>query len=444
MSFVGSTRLLLADRYRLEGRIGSGRTATVWWAWDEVLGRPVAVKVLSVSLLPDLALRTRLRDETQAVVGMSHPGIVTILDFGEASVPGGRSTPYIVMEFLDGESLASRLTRGPLPWEEASRVCREVASALAFAHAEGLIHHNLRPANVFLTAAGAKVLGFGTGKAMYDPADFSALSLFEPARLPETSPYAAPEQLGEGAVTSAADVFALGTILAEALVGRLARDVPLPSGVPEELAFLCVRCLATDPASRPSAAEVAELLAAPIRPSATQVTEFLTLPFGPSAREVPALGDELRETARTAGADPADALSEQLLDEAERRRRCRQFAIDAAAAAVVVLVLLSLLKDARHANPPSPAMTARAAAAPAPPAGTRAPSTSGPLPRTPQQTWTVTRAPSTAEPAGPSIQVNLVDSLTRLRRSVSAGVAEGEIRSDVGVDLNNLVTNLQR
>jgi len=101
------------------------------------------------------------------------------------------------------------------------------------------------------------------------------------------------------------------------------------------------------------------------------VTEFLTLPLGPSAREVPAPWDELRDTATTAGADPADALSKQLLDEAERRRRCRQFAIDAAAAAIVVLVLLSLLKDSRHADPSSPAMTARAAAASALPAGTR-------------------------------------------------------------------------
>jgi serine/threonine protein kinase len=433
MSPEEPARLRLADRYRLERRLGSGRTSTVWWAWDELLARPVAVKVLSVSLLPDLALRARLSDETRTVAEVSHPGIVAVHDFGEASVPGGRSTPYIVMEFLDGESLVSRLERGRLAWREASRVCGKVASALAFVHARGLIHHNMTPANIFLTADGVKMLGLGMGKAVYREG-FSALGLFEPAGPQGTSSYAAPEQLGGGPVTSAADVHALGRILAECLVGRLTRDTPLPSDVPDDLALICVQCLASEPGSRPSAAKVAELLAALVRPAAHELPSTQRLP-GPW------------KGARDAAAEAADAPGTRYAnrrrradEHAEQRRRRRQLVIDAVAAVIVLLFMVGLMRgSSQHSDQPSPALTNRAAA---PALHTGRQSSAGPRPaEAPQPATTMVRAPVMA--AGRPAQTRPAYALQRLRQAVDTGVGLGEIRHGVGIELDGVVTGLR-
>jgi len=266
---------LVGDRYRLIERLGTGGMSVVWRGHDQVLGRAVAVKVLSPRLAGDAAFRDRLRQEALAAARLCHPHITGIFDFGESPLDEHRTVPYVVMELNDGESVAARLTRrGPLPWRDAVVIAAEVASALATAHARGVVHRDVTPANVMLTGAGAKVVDFGISALIgqQDSAPDGSL-LGTPA-------YLAPERLGGGQVSPAADVYALGVLLHRMLTGRLpwpagtttqalrahlfAEPAPLPElpGMPAQIAALCLRCLAKRPEDRPGAAGVATTLAA--------------------------------------------------------------------------------------------------------------------------------------------------------------------------------------
>ena len=269
---IGSLRI--AGRYRLVEKLGTGGMSEVWRGYDETLGRSVAVKVLSPRLAGDQMFRDRMRQEALAAARLSHPHITGIFDFGESPLDEQLTIPYVVMELNDGESVSARLARrGPLPWREAVTVAVEVASALATAHARGVVHRDVTPANVMLTGGGAKVVDFGISAIIgqRDAAPDGSL-LGTPA-------YLAPERLGGSQVSASADVYALGLLLYRALCGRLpwpaettsealrahlyADPEPLPAipGLPESVADLCLRCLTKDPADRPVAAEVARDLA---------------------------------------------------------------------------------------------------------------------------------------------------------------------------------------
>ena len=268
----------IGGRYRLVEKLGTGGMSVVWRGYDETLGRSVAVKVLSPRLADDQSFRDRLRQEALAAARLCHPHITGIFDFGESplnSLSDARLTvPYVVMELNDGESVAARLSRqGPLPWREAVTVAVEVASALATAHARGVVHRDVTPANVMLTVTGAKVVDFGISAIVgeRDAAPDGSL-LGTPA-------YLAPERLGGGQVAAATDVYALGLLLYRLLTGRLpwpaettaealrahlyADPDPLPSLplLPESVGELCLRCLAKAPGDRPDAASVARVLA---------------------------------------------------------------------------------------------------------------------------------------------------------------------------------------
>ncbi|GAA3350755.1 hypothetical protein GCM10020358_77850 [Amorphoplanes nipponensis] len=272
---TGGQGSLVGDRYRLIERLGAGGMSVVWRGHDLVLGRAVAVKVLSPQLAGDTAFRDRLRQEALAAARLCHPHITGIFDFGESPLDQHRTVPYVVMELNDGESVAARLgRRGPLPWREAVAVAAEVASALATAHARGVVHRDVTPANVMLTGTGAKVVDFGIS-ALIGQRDAAP-----DGSLLGTPAYLAPERLGGGAVAPAADVYALGLLLYRALTGRLpwpagnttqalrahlfADPEPVPSlpGMPAQVADLCLRCLAKQPEDRPAAATVAAALAA--------------------------------------------------------------------------------------------------------------------------------------------------------------------------------------
>jgi hypothetical protein len=267
--------LRVAGRYRLVEKLGAGGMSVVWRGYDEVLGRPVAVKVLSPRFSGDQAFRDRLRQEALAAARLAHPHITGIFDFGETPLNGELSVPFVVMELNDGESVAARIGRqGSLDWCEAVSIAAEVASALATAHARGLVHRDVTPANVMLTGAGAKVVDFGISAAIgqRDAAPDGSL-LGTPA-------YLAPERLGGAHVAAAADVYALGLLLYRSLTGRLpwpaettaealrahlyAEPDPVPDqpGMPSAVGSLCLRCLTKNPAGRPGAAEVARSLAA--------------------------------------------------------------------------------------------------------------------------------------------------------------------------------------
>ncbi|MFK4245679.1 serine/threonine-protein kinase [Micromonospora chokoriensis] len=259
---------LLAGRYRLLERLGSGGMSAVHRAYDEVLERDVAVKVLVAS---DAGARQRIQGEARAAARLSHPHVTGVYDYGESSVDGVQ-VPFVVMELLGGHTLEQRLAVGPLPPRAGLRVCAEVASALADAHARGLVHRDIKPGNVMLTPTGAKVLDFGIAAAAGDSEiDFEGRLLGTPA-------YLAPERLEAGEVLPACDVYALGLLLHRVLTGRLpwpaeaqsgmlrahthVEPAPLPpiEGVPSEVHRLYRWCLARDPADRPPAVEAARIL----------------------------------------------------------------------------------------------------------------------------------------------------------------------------------------
>lgn len=264
---------LLTDRYRLVERLGAGGMSVVWRAHDEVLGRDVAVKMLSSRYAGDAASRDLIRYEAQAAGRLSHPHVTSVYDYGEAVEPDGTRVPYVVMELVEGVTLDARLAEGPLPWPVAVRIAAEVAAALAAAHARGLVHRDIKPANVMLTCAGVKVVDFGIAALAGANPENSTVILGTPA-------YVAPERLGGRAVTPASDVYALGLLLFRMLTGRLpwqaetvtqmieahqyTEPQPLPAvaGLPTDVADVCTRSLAKLPEDRPSAEEVARRLAA--------------------------------------------------------------------------------------------------------------------------------------------------------------------------------------
>ena len=255
----------LGGRYQLVRRIGRGGMSEVWCGHDEVLDRPVAVKVLAPGMEVPADL---VRAEARSAARLAHPNVAGVHDYGTSA-----DQPYIVMELVEGRTLGEHLTAGPLDWRISVRICAEVAAALAAAHAEHIVHRDIKPGNVMLTPSGAKVLDFGISAAVgaADP---------EPDGLVMGTPaYVAPERFAGHPATPATDMFALGTLLYQCLSGRLpwaalsptelveaARrldPLPLPElgGLPPEVVDLCSRCLAKDPAERPTALVAALLLA---------------------------------------------------------------------------------------------------------------------------------------------------------------------------------------
>jgi serine/threonine-protein kinase len=266
---------LLAGRYRLVEPLASGGMSTVWRARDERLSRVVAVKILDSKWLADDSSRARMRVEAQALAQLAHPHIANVYDYGETDHPGMIAVPYLVMELVDGICLAPMLAeRGSLPWPAAVSAAAQVAHALAAAHARGVVHRDITPANVLLTASGVTVVDFGicavTGERETSP-DGDVVG---------TPGYLAPERIDAQPVSPAADVYSLGVLLYRMLSGRLPwqattvaallhaqRDIqpePLPpiAGLPAEVGELCLRCLAKQPGDRPDAADVARVLLA--------------------------------------------------------------------------------------------------------------------------------------------------------------------------------------
>ncbi|MEV4279371.1 serine/threonine-protein kinase [Actinoplanes xinjiangensis] len=324
-----SSSLRLAGRYRLLEKLGTGGMSVVWRGYDEILGRDIAVKVLSPRLAEDRAFRDRLRQEALAAARLCHPHITGIHDFGEAPISEHLTVPYVVMELNDGESVGARISRqGSLDWREAVKITAEVASALATAHARGLVHRDITPANVMITGAGAKIVDFGIS-AVVGQRDAAA-----DGSLLGTPAYLAPERLGGSTVSPATDVYALGLLLYRALAGRLpwpadntaealrahlyADPAPIPEvvGMPAGVADLCLRCLAKSPTDRPAAAEVARALAAtvgvrpiipPLRPG-----ERHAAPAARAVAAIPAARDRapgVRRTLRACFDRPVSAVT---------------------------------------------------------------------------------------------------------------------------------------
>ena len=262
-------RQALDGRYTLLSKLGSGGMAVVWRARDEVLGRPVAVKVLAGRFAGDPLSRARIRDEARSAATLSHPNIAQVYDYGEAD-EDGTARPYVVMELVNGPTLQQRVSSGPLPPRTIFRICGEVAAGLAAAHEDGLVHRDIKMANIMVTPTGVKVVDFGIAAA--------AGPVSPEEGLIGTPAYLAPERLTSDEVVPASDVYALGVLLYRLLAHESPWSVestpqmleahvyvdpqPLPElpGVPATVARLIDRCLLKDPADRPTATEVAATL----------------------------------------------------------------------------------------------------------------------------------------------------------------------------------------
>jgi eukaryotic-like serine/threonine-protein kinase len=263
---------LVGDRYQLIEQVGRGGTSVVWRAHDDVLDRPVAVKMLSH--IDDEPLRRRLQREARACGRFNHPRIAQVFDYGESGTAGTTVTPYIVMELVDGEPLSQRLANGAaLDWTAAASIAGQIAEALRAAHARGLVHRDIKPGNVMITRNGVKLVDFGICAAIGSPdADDNGILLGTPA-------YVSPERIIDAPVDAAADIYALGVLLYRMLTGAQpwqastgtgliaahmwTEPAPLPpiDGLPPQLAGLCMACMDKQPHQRPSSAEVSQVLA---------------------------------------------------------------------------------------------------------------------------------------------------------------------------------------
>jgi serine/threonine protein kinase len=478
--------------------------AEVWGGRDEVLGRPIAVKVVNPEQRSKPAFHRRFREEARAAARLCHPRIVTVYDFGEVEAWNGSRMPYIVMEHLDGETLSERLGRGALPLVEALRTCAQIAEALTAAHTSGLVHHDVKPTNVFLTPHGVKVIDFGIARATRDETRlwFDSAMPTEPL-LMGTPGYLAPEQLGPSTATPAVDVYALGVVLTECLTGRRALDAPLPPGIPDEVAELCSRARADDPRIRPSAAEAARILNRAVlvaegvgerggafRPTGRRPFRVVAA-TAPVADEPPDPGpvggrggdvggtdsSEPHSRARDSHAPDSREQDSQDRDSRERDLRDRESddrtstgggrgrgssgrrhsagrhrrlplstavtagALGLAAGAAMIAAGTFTLGSVSSADGSVPPPAVRPVTSPGgdrmlPPAGgsgdVGAPATAAP----PEAD------PVLASPEGPYVRRETLTALTSMRPIVDEGFAAGEIRPDVAIDINNVVTNL--
>ena len=224
MSIAPGARL---GPYEVETLLGSGGMGEVYRATDSRLGRTVAIKVLPQSVADNPTRRERFTREALAIAGLSHPHICALYDVGEQD-----GHPFLVMEHLEGESLADRLSRGPLALDELLRHGIEISDALDHAHRHGVVHRDLKPANVMLTRTGVKLLDFGLARLQGRDEIFTgSLSTGSPALTESltnegtiigTVQYMAPEQLEAGAVDGRTDIFAFGAVLFEMATGRSA------------------------------------------------------------------------------------------------------------------------------------------------------------------------------------------------------------------------------
>jgi len=257
---------LLADRYRLDERIGTGGMGDVWRAADVVLHRTVAVKILHPALARDTRFRHRFTAEARTVAGLRAPGIVALHDAREEVDAYGEITAYLVMEHVPGTTLAEILDRhGHISPTQTMRIIAQVAASLDSAHRAGIVHRDIKPGNIILGENGeATVIDFGIAHGHGDP------GLTATGLVMGTPSYASPEQLRDETLTGLSDVYSLGIVAYECLTGRTPFEAsnpaailtghlhreppPLPRGVPADVASLVGQAIAKHPAHRPPSA----------------------------------------------------------------------------------------------------------------------------------------------------------------------------------------------
>src|SRR5436190_1818143 len=225
MEIAPGTRL---GPYEIVSRLGAGGMGEVWRAVDTRLDRSVAVKLLPRDFAQNANLKSRFEREAKTISQLHHPHICTLFDVGHE-----QGHDFLVMELIEGESLAERLARGPLPLDQALRYAIEIADALSKAHRQGIVHRDLKPGNVMITPSGAKLLDFGLAKysasaqgifsgttAIAAPTEQKPLTA--EGTIVGTPQYMAPEQLEGLDADARTDVFAFGALLYEMVTGKRA------------------------------------------------------------------------------------------------------------------------------------------------------------------------------------------------------------------------------
>lgn len=233
MLFSEGTRL---GPYQITAPIGAGGMGEVYKAHDTRLDRTVALKVLSATRANDSQAQQRFSREARAIAALSHPRICPLYDLGHHD-----GVDFLVMEYLEGETLSRRLSQGPLPVDRAIKVAREIGEALAAAHAAGIVHRDLKPGNVMLTKSGARLLDFGVAKlrpatpvGVLSDADTNTDAdrpITASGSLPGTLQYMAPEQLEGREADARSDIFAFGAVFYELLTGKRAFEGRSPAAV---------------------------------------------------------------------------------------------------------------------------------------------------------------------------------------------------------------------
>jgi serine/threonine protein kinase len=363
---AGSSTRVLADRYRLVAYLGGGGMADVYRAVDTRLGRPVAVKVFRSGT--DATGRQRFEDEARLLARLDHPGLVTVHDAGTSD-----GELFLAMQLVEGHTLAERIADGPIPAAQTVELGRELATVLAYVHSCGIVHRDVKPANVLIAAAGRVFLAdFGVSQLVDAAGQMTATGIAV-----GTAAYMAPEQATGTETGPAIDVYALGLVLLECATGRpeytgngietamtrLTRPPHVPPALPSQLAETLHAMLAAEPRQRPTAAQCVALLGGTTTPASGAASALATLsadaadsPTSPGTRFIPP-GDFTKPLTRVAARQR----------EPSRLTRHGRALLAIALAALVVLgtVLLRLSNDS---SPTSPSPTPPASTVTPPPA----------------------------------------------------------------------------
>ncbi|SDF98067.1 serine/threonine protein kinase [Blastococcus aurantiacus] len=333
-----TTPQVLGERYEIGGVLGRGGMAEVHLGRDLRLGREVAVKVLRSDLARDPSFQVRFRREAQASASLNHPAIVAVYDTGEDRTALG-ATPYIVMEYVEGETLRDVLRReGHLSPERAMTLAADICGALDFSHRNGIVHRDVKPGNVMITPQGTvKVMDFGIARAVSD----SAATMTSTAAVIGTAQYLSPEQARGESVDARSDVYSLGCMLYELATGappftgdspvsvayqHVREDPRLPSSinpeVPPELDAILLKAMSKNPANRYQSA-------------ADMRNDLLRALAGQRVEATPVMGDA--EKTAIIGAAPVGY--DDWDDEDEQARRRKRRIIIAVVSVLAVLLL---------------------------------------------------------------------------------------------------------